>query len=65
MRDIIVPAAGCVFIAADWSKVEWLLTLYFAGDEENWKLVLFIRHLPELTSREIELMHEINHIPPQ
>lgn len=34
-------------------------------DEENWKLVLFIRHLPELTSKEIELMQEINHIPPQ
>jgi len=29
-------------------------------DEENWKLVLFIRHLPSLTAREIELMNEIN-----
>ena len=29
-------------------------------DEENWKLVLFIRHLPRLTAREIELMSEIN-----
>jgi len=29
-------------------------------DEENWKLVLFIRHLPELTAVEIELMQEIN-----
>lgn len=28
--------------------------------EENWKLVLFIRHLPQLTSQEIELMEEIN-----
>ncbi len=28
--------------------------------EENWKLVLFIRHLPRLTAREIELMNEIN-----
>ena len=29
-------------------------------DEENWKLVLFIRHLPRLTAREVELMNEIN-----
>lgn len=29
-------------------------------DEENWKLVLFIRHLPELTPFEIQLMEEIN-----
>ena len=29
-------------------------------DEENWKLVLFIRHLPRLTAREIELMNEVN-----
>jgi mono/diheme cytochrome c family protein len=29
-------------------------------DEENWKLVLFIRHLPRLTSKEIELMEEVN-----
>jgi mono/diheme cytochrome c family protein len=29
-------------------------------DEENWKLVLFIRHLPELTAEEIELMKEVN-----
>jgi mono/diheme cytochrome c family protein len=29
-------------------------------DEENWKLVLFIRHLPKLTGKEIELMKEIN-----
>lgn len=29
-------------------------------DEDNWKLVLFIRHLPELTPKEIELMKEIN-----
>jgi len=28
--------------------------------EENWKLVLFIRHLPELTAVEIELMKDIN-----
>lgn len=25
-------------------------------DEENWKLVLFIRHLPKLTQEELELM---------
>ncbi|MBI4904549.1 MAG: c-type cytochrome [Acidobacteria bacterium] len=30
-------------------------------DEENWKLVLFIRHLPKLSAKEIELMKEINH----
>lgn len=31
-------------------------------DEENWKLVLFIRHLPNLTPKEIELMREINQL---
>ena len=29
-------------------------------DEENWKLVLFIRHLSKITPKEIELMKEIN-----
>ena len=29
-------------------------------DEENWKLVLFIRHLPELTEEELGYMKEIN-----
>ena len=29
-------------------------------DEENWKLVLFIRHLPQITPKELELMKEIN-----
>lgn len=29
-------------------------------DEENWKLVLFIRHLPRLTPKEIDLMNEVN-----
>jgi mono/diheme cytochrome c family protein len=29
-------------------------------DEENWKLVLFIRHLPHITAKELELMQEIN-----
>jgi mono/diheme cytochrome c family protein len=29
-------------------------------DEENWKLVLFIRHLPKLSDKELELMKEIN-----
>ena len=29
-------------------------------DEENWKLVLFIRHLPKLTAKEKELMREVN-----
>jgi mono/diheme cytochrome c family protein len=31
-------------------------------DEENWKLVLFIRHLPELQAVELEFMDEINHL---
>jgi mono/diheme cytochrome c family protein len=31
-------------------------------DEENWKLVLFIRHLPKLSQKEIELMKEINNL---
>ena len=30
-------------------------------DEDNWKLVLFIRHLPQLSEKELELMKEINH----
>jgi mono/diheme cytochrome c family protein len=29
-------------------------------DDENWKLVLFIRHLPELTEEELRLMREVN-----
>jgi len=29
-------------------------------DEENWKLVLFIRHLPNITPKELELMKEVN-----
>lgn len=29
-------------------------------DEDNWKLVLFIRHLPELSAKELELMKEVN-----
>jgi mono/diheme cytochrome c family protein len=29
-------------------------------DEENWKLVLFIRHLPQLTAQELALMTEVN-----
>lgn len=28
-------------------------------DEENWKLVLFIRHLPDLSAKELELMKEV------
>lgn len=30
------------------------------SDQENGKLVLFIRHLPELSARELELMKEVN-----
>ena len=33
-------------------------------DEENWKLVLFIRHLPQITPKELELMNEVNHLGP-
>lgn len=29
-------------------------------DEENWKLVLFIRRLPKITAKELELMNDIN-----
>jgi mono/diheme cytochrome c family protein len=29
-------------------------------EEENWKLVLFIRHLPQLTAQELALMTEVN-----
>jgi hypothetical protein len=32
------------------------------SDEENWKLVLFIRHLPKLSDKERALMNEVNHI---
>lgn len=28
-------------------------------DDENWKLVLFIRHLPELSAEELKLMEEV------
>ncbi|MEX2260929.1 MAG: c-type cytochrome [Bryobacteraceae bacterium] len=31
-------------------------------DEENWKLVLFIRHLPKIMPKEIDLMREINQL---
>ncbi|HVZ19155.1 MAG TPA: c-type cytochrome [Terriglobales bacterium] len=33
------------------------------SDEDNWKLVLFIRHLPELTPLELKFMTEVNHMP--
>ena len=29
-------------------------------DDENWKLVLFIRHFPQLSQKELELMKEVN-----
>jgi mono/diheme cytochrome c family protein len=29
-------------------------------DAENWKLVLFIRHLPQLTDEELKAMQEVN-----
>ena len=31
-------------------------------DEENWKLVLFIRHLPRITAKELEMMNEVNQL---
>lgn len=31
-------------------------------DEENWKLVLFLRHLPQLTADERRYMNEVNHL---
>lgn len=34
-------------------------------DEDNWKLVLFIRHLSRITPKELDLMKEINGIEPQ
>ncbi len=34
------------------------------GDEDNWKLVLFIRHLPKITPQEIEEMKKLNPISP-
>lgn len=33
-------------------------------DEENWKLVHFIRRLPQLSQQELELMNEINGLGP-
>jgi mono/diheme cytochrome c family protein len=30
------------------------------GDAETWKLVLFIRHLPQITSEELEEMNKLN-----
>lgn len=30
------------------------------SDEDNWKLVLFVRHLPELSPEELGLMKEVN-----
>ncbi len=34
-------------------------------DEENWKLVLFIRHMPQLSEKELDLMKEVNGQGPQ
>ena len=34
-------------------------------DEDNWKLVLFIRHLPQLSPQELDLMKEVNGQGPQ
>lgn len=32
-------------------------------DEDNWKLVAFIRHLPKLAEGELKLMEEVNGMP--
>lgn len=33
----------------------------FGGsDEDNWKLVLFVRHIPKLSYKEVEFMNEVN-----
>ena len=34
-------------------------------DEENFKLVLFIRRLPQLSADELELMKEVNQLDPE
>ena len=33
------------------------------SDEDNWKLVLFVRHLPQLTKQELDVMTEVNQLP--
>jgi mono/diheme cytochrome c family protein len=33
------------------------------SDEDNWKLVLFVRHLPQLNKQELDFMSEINQMP--
>ena len=33
------------------------------SDEDNWKLVLFVRHLAQLTKQELEFMTDINQLP--
>lgn len=40
VRDIIIPEDGCLLVQVDWSKVEWLLTLMFAGDDAGWEAAL-------------------------
>ena len=34
------------------------------SDSENWKLVHFVRHLPDVTPEEIEAMERLNPKPP-
>lgn len=36
LRDMFLPEPGNLLVQVDWSKVEWLLTLMFAGDEGGW-----------------------------
>lgn len=40
LRDIVIPEDGNLLVMVDWSRVEWLLTLYFAGDQEGWDRAL-------------------------
>ena len=36
-----------------------------AGEEESWRLVRFIRHLPQITPEEIEQMESLNPKSPE
>lgn len=40
VRDIVIPEEGNLLVQVDWSRVEWLLTLMFAHDEEGWARAL-------------------------
>src|SRR3990172_2164266 len=40
IRDIFVPDPDMVMIQGDWSKVEWLVTLFLAGDRDGLQAAL-------------------------